>query len=639
MSEEVKGVLVDECAKVQGEYKSGFTWRALSALLFSLFVFTPAAIYLNLVTIGGTLGRSVEYATLLLFAELAAIYGNPLTPQEAAIIFGPATLTGSRAFLNLIYHCYFVRSPLLSVFNVNPKEIPSWWAPPYTSEVWYLRTFFHSDWALPITVTIIFHIVTIAAGLFMGLLAREVFIRMEKLPFPMQQVTTSLIITLSERREDDIRILSVFTFIGIMYGFVYYIVPFITGLELIPKPWIDLTSAIEPYLPGAAFGITTSLTGLAPGLIIPQETLIIGILIGSILRFLIINPLLIKWRISDWAKVWVPGMNLTRIYQFSQLYFWLNPIIGVGFAVGLIPLFIRGKDYAQLIMRALKSLLGLSSTKIDDSQVKKEWFIFTFCIGIIGSILLDLSLVPDFPLWAIVLFELIMPLLVTLSAGRMIALTGSSAGSLAIPYFRQLVIIASGYPKLSAWFLPLHVEPGTGELIGFKICELTKTTISSWIKASIIGSLLSLLVGFIYTQIFWYMAPIPSGMYPVPEIQWPIEIMNTLIWITRPVHIFNMYTILSWGTVFAILLVIFWYLNVPYIIFGIASGISTPIPLAIMIFIGLILRKILIRILGKTWFLKYRAIIPAGLILGESLASIFGISIAMIIKGAWRGVY
>ena len=634
--------------EIEGEFKNGLTWRSVMALLYSLFVFSPAVIYLNLVTIGGGLrGSAIEYATLLLFSEIAALYGNPITPQEAAIIFGPATTAGSGGFLTLIYRLYFTRSPLLRVFGIDPNEIPWWYSPPPTSPVWELRTFIHPDWIPPILIMCIVHITSLASGLFFGLLARELFIEGERLPFPMQQITVAAIDSLSKRGE-TMKTLSLFAIIGFSYGIIYYTIPIYTralgilGLDLIPKPWADFTKAIEPYLPGASFGIATSLTTMSAGIIIPQELLVVGIFIGSALRFLIINPLLIQQGWSLWATVWTPGMNLTRIYQFSQLYYWLNPLIGVGFAVGFIPLIFNGRIFIQSLIRAFrfKKISKVESEKrVSGSPISGGWMILLFSIGTFGALLLDLYLIPDFPIWVLLLYEFIIPFLVTISAGRMYALTGTTAGSLNIPYFYQLSIIASGYPKIKAWFLPLRVDPGTGWLRSFAICSMTKTTIVSWIKASLIAWPLSLLVGFIYMQIFWQLAPIPSEVYPTPGIQWPIEIINQCVWITRPVSLFDVNQILYWALGFGALMALLWRLGLSSLMIGVASGMATPIPTATMILIGLILKRILMKFLGRTWILRNKAVLLAGLALGEGLAAICGISLAIAVKSAFTGIF
>jgi len=629
--------MIDEFFGVEGEFRSGLTWRSIVALLYSLFVFSPAVIYLNLVTIGGNLGTAIEFATLFLFAEIAEIYGSRILPQEAAIIFGPATVAGSAGFLGLIYNLYFVRSPLLAQFGIDPNQIPTWFSPPVTSPVWELRTFMHPDWLLPIIVLILVHITSFASGLFFGLLARELFLEGERLTFPMEQITVTAITTFSRREKREVSVLSWCTVVGLLYGSVYYIVPAFTKtlgvpIDLIPKPWIDVTPVIERFLPGGALGIATSLTAISAGMIIPQELLVVGIVLGSILRFLVINPLLVLKGWSDWGAFWVRGMNLTQIYHFSQLYFWLNPLIGVGFAVGLVPLIIKGKTFIRSMKNAFMFRLKPDQIRdrISGSPVGGIWMIITFSIGCIGALILDLWLIPDFPIWPLLLYEIVMPFLVTLSAGRMYGLAGTTAGSLSIPYFNQLVILASGYPKISAWFLPLRVDPGTGWLRAFKICQLTKTTIWSWIKTALIAWPLSLLVGFFYVQVFWQMAPIPSEIFPTPAITWPISIMERSIWITRPKAFFNPEMILYWGVGFGALIALFWYLQMPFVMFGIAGGLNTPIPVAISIFVGLVVKRVLERLLGKTWVLRNRAIILAGIVLGEGLAAIIAISMMSI---------
>jgi len=638
--------VIGETVEVKGEFKSGLTWRSFTALLYSLLIFSPAAIYLNLVTIGGGLGSAVEVTTLFLFSELAAFSGNPITPQEAAMIFGPATRVAG-GFLDLIYRLYFVHSPLLIQFGIDPKEIPWWFSPPRTSPVWDLRTFIHPDWLPIILVNVIVHVTSLASGIFFGLLARELFIEGERLPFPMQQIIVSAIITFSRREKRLFHVLSSCAMLGLIYGFILYTLPQVSGalsgipIDPIPKPWVDLTGLIEPYLPGASFGIATSLTGISAGMMIPQEQLVIGIFVGSVLRFLVINPLLIKLGISEWAGFWKPGMNLTQIYQYSQLYFWLNPLIGVGFAVGIVPFIFKGRVFINSLISAFQIPVARRRVeqRISGPPAGAFWIALLFALGIIGSIALDLFLIPDFPLWVLILYEFVMPFLITLSAGRMVGLTGTTAGSLSIPYFHQITIIASGYPKISAWFLPLKVDPGTGWLINFKICQLTRTTLRSWIICGVAGWILSFIIGFAFTEIFWRAAPIPSGMYPVPAIMWPIQIMNTCVWITRPQRFFDPAAIAYWGVGFGLLMALSHYTNMLYFMIGIAAGLSTPIPGAVLILAGLIIKRIMYLQMGRQWTLRHRAIILAGIALGEGLASILGTSIMIIAKGISSRAY
>jgi uncharacterized oligopeptide transporter (OPT) family protein len=83
------------------------------------------------------------------------------------------------------------------------------------------------------------------------------------------------------------------------------------------------------------------------------------------------------------------------------------------------------------------------------------------------------------------------------------------------------------------------------------------------------------------------------------------------------------------------LIAMFWYLHMPFLMIGVASGFSSPIPVGIMMLLGLLVKRILMKYMGRKWVLRYRAIIVAGLVLGEGLASILGIASIVIIKGTW----
>jgi len=626
----------------QVEWKSGFTWRALLALLYSLFVFSPVVIWLQLVTFGVDLGSTVEYCTLLIFAEIAALYGSRITPQEAAIIFGPATVAGSAGFLGLIYQAYFTKSPLLNTFGINPMEIPKWWAPPPTSNVMDLRTFIHPDWLLPITVIVVNHFISYAGTLFFGFLGREIFIENEKLDFPIQKVTADAILTLTERPEDKMYVISWSAFIAFIYGLILYTIPAITRaigapVETIKIPWYDFTNIIEIVMPGAAIGIATDAIILASAFMIPVPVLI-GMFIGSFIRFIIVNWLLVKFQLSAWATRWTPGMSLVRIYQDSTLYFWLNPLIGIGFAVGIVPLILRYRGFVDSIKVAFGwRRVAISKQRISGPPLSARWMILLFAVGCIGPIIFDLILVPGFPVWILIFFEILLPLIMHLMSGRMIGVTGSD---IRIPYIKQMCIIASGYPKIDAWFLPLTLNPGTGWLKSLKICQLTGTDWKSWIKASLISWPLSLLVGFIYTSILWQIAPIPSEMYPAPGITWPINIMNKCVWITRPTAFFSPDVIAYWSIAFGILIFIFnRFLHMPAVMIGVATGMHTPIPMCMTMLLGLIIRLLMTRHLGKRWMDKYRATIAAGITLGEGLAIVIAVSISVAAKATWAGVF
>ena len=97
--------------------------------------------------------------------------------------------------------------------------------------------------------------------------------------------------------------------------------------------------------------------------------------------------------------------------------------------------------------------------------------------------------------------------------------------------------------------------------------------------------------------------------------------------------------ILYWGFGFGALLAFSYILHTPFLMFGLASGLSTPIPWGVMILIGLIVKRVLMCFMGKTWVLRYRAFILGGLALGEGMAAIMGVAIGMAAKATWMEAF
>jgi len=621
------------------EFKSGFTWRSMLALLYSITIFTPAVIWLQLVTLGVGLGGVVSFGTLLLFAELARMSKKPLTTQEAVMIFGPATIAGSAGFINLIYRMWFVKQPLLRVFGINPIDIPRWWAPPPSSLAYEMRTFLSPDVALPFIINLAYWFVNLCSGLFFGLFLREVYIEGERLQFPIQHITVDAITSLTEREETRLTVLAWSMAVGFIYALILYTIPTYSTaagypISTIPIPWIDFTLSLQSLFPGIAFGIATDLVVLTHGFVLPTR-IVIGMLIGSIARFLIINPLLVNMGLTRWAEEWIPGMDLTKIFQQSTLYFWLSPLIGIGFATGIVPVIWNAKTF----MRSIKAsfIKPLKYGRISGAPFSPLILISLYIIGCVGALALDIILVPGFPVWLLAIYELLLPFVIGLMSGRMIGLTGQSID---IPHLNNLVIlagIAQGYDKIDAWFLPLSLNPGTGWLKTMKVCQLTRTKISSWVKMNLIAHPIALLMGFIYTTLFWQIAPIPSAIYPAPQITWPIRLMHKCTWISaiRGTEFFNVPMIIYSFLIFGALISITRMIRLPFSMVSVAVGLGSPIPVHVTQVIGLIIGKIIAKFFGEKFFARYKTTISAGVSIGEGIAIVIGVLSALIIKSIW----
>jgi len=619
------------------EFKSGLTWRSVFACIYMIFVFTPAIIWFRLSIVGVAVGGAVSFCTLLIFVEISRLSGNPITKHEAVILFNLAVLASlpTNYFINMIYREYFVLSDIAHRFGVS-QYVPTWYAPPAESGVWELRTFLHPAWIMPFFVLFASSFFAIFSGLFFGLLAREIYIETERLPFPLQMVNVDAVVTLTERQEDRLAILTYASIVSLIYGVLLYTIPTASGafgnmIRFIPVPWIDFTYEIEKMLPGGAFGIGTDLVLIAMGLMLPFRV-VLSMFIGSLAIFMVLNPLLVNLKMTNWATRWTPGMDFSLIWRESTLWFWACPVIGMALAAGVTPILM----HPRTIAKAFKFGYGGSEERISGNPPPKWLMIFSFLFGAGGLIALNWWLVPDFPLWALFLFQVVFPFLLMITQVRMLGVTGQSFSP---PYLSQLTILASGYTKYDAWFLPFQLTPGTWWCSNFKICQLTETKIESWIKAYLLCWPLAMIMVFVYVSFFWQMAPIPSALFPAPAIEWPVTATYQAIWITRPIGFFDPLLIIEFFIGTAILTALFDFLHLPISMLSVVVGVNTPLPSTFSMFIGAIIGLVLSRIFGKTWFNKYRATISAGFFLGEGIAVVIGTALALLARAIWMRPY
>ena len=94
------------------EVKSGFTASSFLAVLYSILVFIPAVMYLNLMT--GVVGLSVAWFVIIIWAEIARMSGRPLTRQEAIMIY---ILAGAEIYIPI--SMVYLKIPLLLNFGIS----------------------------------------------------------------------------------------------------------------------------------------------------------------------------------------------------------------------------------------------------------------------------------------------------------------------------------------------------------------------------------------------------------------------------------------------------------------------------------------------------------------------------------------
>jgi len=619
--------------------KSGYTWRSFIGILYAIAIFGPAQIYLSLVTAGGIGGLS--WFVLILLIELTSLSGSRLTKQEALLIslFANTSVAG---IVGLVYREWFRLSPITKASGMV-ETVPWWYSPPLEVGVWDKRTFFHPAWIVPVTIVIVGVIGAGLASFGLGILAKEVFIEVENLPFPLQRLNAAPILTLTEGKTIDINVFSMSAVFGFIYGFIVYTLRFIAEtyklavIPLVPIPWIDITHLTQDFFPGAQFGIATTLGSYLIAMVLSPR-IVIGFIIGSFAVNFFGNWLSVNYGLYL-ERWWYPGMNIQQIMQRSSMYVWASPIIGIGIAAGIGPLLAQPALLRQLV-RALTKPGKVIERRFPETFSLKLWLIPFFAMAIYSAVLIHLF-APGFPIWILLILNFSLPILMTFINTRMIGTVGVSVS---IPHVNEMAILASGHKGTDIWYTLWGgtwtdgVE-GSGWCTNFKLAELTETSMRSIFKMWISTITITLALAFIYMELFWKIAPIPSALYPATEIFWPVTATFQNIWLTRPPNLFRVDIILlgffvTLGLTFATT-----FAKSPISIVPIAAGVASPVPTAMAMLIGLMFAQAIRKWLGSATFEKYRMVIPAGATVGEGVAIALGSSIGLISSSMWKLPY
>lgn len=643
------------------EYKSGFTWRVVLAIVYGVLVFEPTAIWLNLVAglNPWQIINSAEYTTLLLFTTIAVIMGAKLTRQEAFILFSNVgtTIAESLFGINLVLAWYIATSELARSFGLYGL-IPFWYAPTAPD---IPRTLFQVVFLPPLLVAIVSAVLTKGMDLSLAYVLYRIYAVEEKLPFPGARVWAESSIVLAEKHiwRDKARILVSVAVFSFIYAFLLYGIWFITGVQLLPVPWADATSFLEALgIYGASLGFSLDLLLISIGMIMPWKVNI-SIFIGGVFAFLFLTPYAVS---QGWFSLWRPGMGLGDIFQYSLIQLFVGPLIGLSFAAGLAPMIINWRS----VVRVFKPPKIKGKTSVKEPRVLGIPLTrFALTIYLVSAVSLSFFVYylvyitePEFATLQFLL--LFIALIVGFSALFQIANTraiGEAAVGISLPYVKEGALLASGYRGVAAWFTPIYVYGGaSGWTAVYVACDWTNTRKSDYLKAYFIAFPLTYLLGFIYADIFWRIAPIPSSTYPASAVFWPIAAIWTLLWPAwtsgklvaggneLAQALLNHFK--NWQTYILIPLLIgvivvggVRVLNIPFELIGFTIGMSQPIAYTTTMFIGGIIARLIERKKGIEWFKEYVAVISAGLGLGEGLMISMSVAYSLIVKSLWLYIY
>jgi len=191
-------------------------------------------------------------------------------------------------------------------------------------------------------------------------------------------------------------------------------------------------------------------------------------------------------------------MTLIPAMVTTDLDVWLSVTIGFGIMVGLIG-----------IVTVLYTIRKKGRGSEEGGVLPKGrgdypiWIAFIIWgISTVIYVWLVNYLVPDFPVWIIVVFGFIVTPFLSYISARMFGITGSLTG-IQFPMLREGSFILSGYRGADIWFAPIPFQNHGMIAQQFKQAELTRTTFTSWYKAAGITFVVMAVCSFF----FWEYSP------------------------------------------------------------------------------------------------------------------------------------
>ena len=550
-------------------YESGFTWRTVLGALFVSFVMLPGIIFMGLM-IGQDIGDAADWVVIILFVEIARRSFVQLKKQELYIIkYTLSHLTsvtggmmlGGGIFAYLVFARYLRNSEAFASFGID-QDIPAWVAP--AGDAAY-QGFLDQVWWPAIGVLMATMVLGKLTQLSLGFLAYKVTADGEGLPFPLAPIAAEGAIALAESSQDKGQnsyrqyCFAIGIMAGAAFGLFYAAIPILsqallgTPIEIIPIPFLDLTTSFETWLPAATVGISLNIGLLFTGFVLPWR-IVTGMFVTTMVFQLLVNPFL---QVNGYLPSWEPGKDAIETHVATTLDLYMSVGIGTSLAIAVVGIAGIVKALAKYAKtrnpsdpaRSASAERPPTPTPASGFQLKKiwqrdkergdppTWVALAVWIGAsLGFVYLGhylINIYPDVPpeeqfsLWWLFAFAFLWTPLNTYINARMSGIAGQHAG---IPFITEAAIFTSGYRKVDIWFAPLPLHNYGGLADQLRVVQLTRTKFTSILKAELLIFPLLALTSFIFWSYITSLGPIPSENYPYVQKFWPQFAQLKALW-------------------------------------------------------------------------------------------------------------
>jgi len=665
-------------------FQDGFSRRTVLGALFVAVVMMPGSIYMGLVA-GKTLGPAAEWVTIILFAELARRSFANLKRQEVFILFYVASSIAAITMLHValsggpfartIWHQYLKQSPQTTTIA---QDIPDWVVPPSDSPGLQNRDLAHEDWWWSRTKGFLSPILLIAMGYVLGRMAWmglgyltfRATSDIERLPFPLAPIAAQGATALAEstereetgesrrRRSWRWNVFSIGASLGIVFGGLYVLLPVFTGLfmakpvMLLPIPFVDFTADVEHVLPASLVSVSFDLMLVIVGMILPTK-LVLGTCVTILLTSVIGNPIL---QHLGAFRHWRPGNALLVNQMILNYDFWLSVTLGLALSVALIGMvamvrmFLRRAREARTRRRERAAAIGDGDAGeaeraggVPTRQASRQrgdfpiWVaVGLFVVATTGFVIISHLLVPDFPIWIILVFGFLWTPLHSYISARMIGMTGRP---LQTPFLKETVFITSGYRGLDIWFAPIPLFNFGWTAQRFRELELTRTKFTSIIKAELLMLPIIFACSFLFWWLFWHLNQIPSDQFPWAARLWPVAARQAYLIFTANANdqslLLQAIKPMTIGISMVVGVVLysgFAAVGIPAgVFYGMIGGVCIPTHAGLPLLLGMLLGKFYFRRkFGEKKWKRYLPVAAAGFSCGMGLAGMVAVALSMI---------
>jgi hypothetical protein len=521
-------------------FESGLTVKVVLGALFIGLLMMPGTLYLSLVS-GQSGAAAAPWVAVILFTELARRSFTTVKRQELYILLGlaGAAVGAGQFYGGFIRNQYFIQSPQALQFEVADK-VPFWAIPAPDSEAIATRSLIHKDWLWPIVLLLMNQ----TLGRIRRIGGTYFFFRMtadlERLPFPLAPVSaqgaTALAETTGKTETWRWRVFSLASMLGLIWGAIYIGVPALTGvmmtrpIQIIKIPWIDFTTNIEGFAPTGRFALRTQLNAMLQGFVLPFP-MVLSRFAAEIFTQFILNPQIL-YRMEI-LHSWHLGDDVRATEFANRIDFWLSFGMGKSFCMAALGIMITIPMLLKYRGAKAKRVGERGSLATPPGRGDFPLWLAggMWLVGMsIHTYVIHRYLIPLFPLGFLLFFAFFWTPLNSYISARTFGIVNRDLFE--IPYLRQATFIMSRYEEIDVWFAPWPIEDYGRGTMHWRVLELTGTTFTSSIAATVITLPVLLVSGILVWHFIWKLAPIPSAVYPHAQVTWPMWVTERCMWVT-----------------------------------------------------------------------------------------------------------